>query len=158
MTVADKLDRAQRKMIRRVLGLQWYDKVTNEDLYARSGIRPASEQAVYARWRLFGHTLRLDEYTPARQAMLYYFERDHYKGRSGNFLNIATALSNEYKSATKCTINSREDFDSIYSYAQDRDAWKQLTSTVVAKYIESQEAKALKQTEARKAKAKDCAV
>ena len=87
--------------------------------------------------------------------MLYYFERDHYKGRSGNFLNIATALSNEYKSATKYTINSREDFDSFYSYAQDRNAWKQLTSTVVAEYIESQEAKALKQTEARKDKIKN---
>ena len=47
-------------------------------------------------------------------------------------------------------------FDSIHSYAQDRNAWKQRTSTVVAKYIESQEAKALKQTEVRKAK--DCAV
>ena len=46
MTVADKLDRAQRKMIRRVLDLQWYDKVTNAALYARSGIRPASEWAV----------------------------------------------------------------------------------------------------------------
>ena len=154
VTVADRLDRAQRKMIRRVLGLKWYDKVTNADLYARSGIRPASEQAVYARWRLFGHTLRLDEKTPARQAMLYYYEHDHYKGRSGNFLNIATALSNDYKLAAKCTINSRSEFDYILTCAQDRGAWKQLTSDVVVKYVESQEAKALKLTEARKAKAK----
>jgi hypothetical protein len=158
VTVADRLDRAQRKMIRRVLGLEWYDKVTNADLYVRSGIRPASEQAMYARWRLFGHTLRLDERTPARQAMLYYFEHGHYKGRSGNFLNIATALSNDYKAVAKCTINSRDEFDHILSCAQDRDAWKQLTCDVVGKYIESQEAKALKATEARKAKAKDCSV
>jgi len=145
-------------MIRRVLGLQWYDKVTNVDLYARSGIRPASEQALYARWRLFGHTLRLDEKTPARQAMLYYFERGPYSGRSGNPLNIATALSNEYESVKNGTIKSRSEFDYIHTYAQDRDEWKQLTSDVVAKYVESQEAKALKLTEARKAKAKDCSV
>ena len=45
VTVAERLDRAQREMIRRVLGLQWHDKVTNADLYDRSGIRPASEEA-----------------------------------------------------------------------------------------------------------------
>lgn len=155
VSVADRLDRAQRKMIRRVLGLQWYDKVTNADLYARAGIRPASEQAIYARWRLFGHTLRLNENTPARQAMQYYFECDHYKGRPGNFLNIATALSNEYKAAQKGTIHSRSEFDTIHLHAQDRDTWKQLTSEVVSAYIKAQEAKALKATEVRKARAKD---
>ena len=158
VTVADRLDKAQRKMILRVLGLQWHDKVTNADLYARSGICPASDQAVYARWRLFGHMLRLDKHSPARQAMLFYFEDEHCKGRSGNFLNIATALSNDYKSVAKCTINSRGKFDYILAYAQDRGAWKQLTSDVLVKYVESQEAKALKLAKARKAKAKDCSV
>ena len=158
VTVADRLDRAQRKMMRRVLGLQWYDMVTNADLYARTGIRPASEQVVYARWRLFGHTLRLDEKTPAREAMLYYFEKGPYNGRSGNPLNVATALSNEYESVKKGPIKSRSEFDAIHTCAQDRDAWKQLTSDVVAKFIEYQEAKALKLTEARKAKANDCSV
>ena len=90
--------------------------------------------------------------------MRYYFEHEHYKGRSGNFLNIATALSNDYKLVTKSTINTCSEFDYILKYAQDRDAWKQLTSDVVDKYVESQEAKALKLTEARKAKAKDCDV
>ena len=57
--LADRLDRAQRKMLRRVLGLKWSDYVTNANLYDRCGILPASVQVLYARWRLFGHTLRL---------------------------------------------------------------------------------------------------
>ena len=40
----------------------------------------------------------------------------------------------------------------IQSFATDRDAWKELTSDVVNKYKEQQEAKALKLTEARKAR------
>ena len=55
--LSDKLDRCQRKMIRRVLGLKWSDRVTNINLYARCGISPASLQVVNARWRLFGHIL-----------------------------------------------------------------------------------------------------
>ena len=90
--------------------------------------------------------------------MLYYFEKGPYNGRSGNPLNVATALSNEYESVKKGPIKSRSEFDAIHTCAQDRDSWKQLTSDVVAKFIESQEAKALKLTEARKAKAKDCSV
>ena len=47
--LADRLDRFQRKMLRRILGLKWSDKVTNEKLYARCGIPPASVQVLNAR-------------------------------------------------------------------------------------------------------------
>ena len=62
-------------MIRRVLGIRWFDKVSNEELYASCGIAPASVQCLHARWRLFGHVLRMDASTPARQAMLSYFQK-----------------------------------------------------------------------------------
>ena len=91
---------------------------------------------MYARWRLFGHTLRLNENTPARQAMLYYFQRGHDDGRQGNFVHIATCLSREYKSVTDQSITTSKDYRSIQSFATDRDAWKELTSDVVNKYKE----------------------
>ncbi len=56
---ADRLDRAQRKMLRKVMGLTWKHKVTNEDLYAMCGCLSASVQVINdcdgASWRLFGH-------------------------------------------------------------------------------------------------------
>ncbi len=61
-------------MLRHVLGRgeSWRDKlklliIRNEDLYARCGIMPANLQSVNARWRLFGHVLRMHENMPARQ-------------------------------------------------------------------------------------------
>ena len=36
VSIADKLDRAQRKMIRHVLGLKSSNKITNADLYVHS--------------------------------------------------------------------------------------------------------------------------
>ena len=50
-------------MIRRVLSFKLSDRITNADLYARCGIEPVSVQVVNARWRLFGHTLRMNEHT-----------------------------------------------------------------------------------------------
>ena len=80
-SLADKLDRAQRKMLRRVLGVSWRDKLRNEDLYARCGIMPASLQSPNARWRLFGYVLRMNENVPARQAITFYFNEKSHKGR-----------------------------------------------------------------------------
>ncbi len=72
--LADHLDRAQRKMLRKVIGLTWKHKVANKDLYAMCGCLPASIQVINARWRLFGHVLRMNEEVPARQAMALNFE------------------------------------------------------------------------------------
>ncbi len=60
------------KMLRRVLGdvgVTWRNKSTIENLYARCNVVPASLQVVNARWRLFGHVLRMNENVPSRQAM-----------------------------------------------------------------------------------------
>ena len=146
VTVADRLDRAQRKMIRRVIGVKWYDKVSNTDLYTRCGLCPASEVVIHSRWRLFGHTLRLSEKTPAREAMSYYFQRDQI-GRQGNFVTIATTLSREYKLITSQSINTQDEYNSVVLAAQDRDAWKQLARKITNKCKELQKAKALSRSE-----------
>lgn len=159
VVLANKLDRAQRGMIRRVLGLKWSDKVTNADLYVRSGTSPASEQVLYAHWRLFGHTLRLNECTPARQAMLYYFVEDkNTVGRSGNHKNIASILFDEYIKAfipveDRKKVVVRDLFNNLATLAQDRDEWKLMVSRLLDYHVKQEEAKVTKRTEARHAKA-----
>ena len=150
--LADRLDRCQRRMLRRVLGVHWFDRVSNEELYARCGISPASVQVLNARWRLFGHTLRMKPDTPARMAMAYYFEKDG-PGRSGNRVTIATALSSEYKAAMGTAISSRKDLDQIASIAQDRGMWKMVTAMVMEKQAELRAAKVQRKAE-RKGEAK----
>ena len=147
--LADRLDRCQRKMIRRILGLKWSDKVTNDNLYTRCGISPASVQVVNARWRLFGHTLRMNECSPARKAMAFYFVKDT-PGRQGNRVTIASALSNEYKCVTGKAISTSAEYENVVRVAQNRDAWKLIVQLVVAKHIELHEAKVLRKTERRK--------
>ena len=64
-----------------------------------------NEQVIGARWRLFGHTLRMKEDTPARKAMAYYFQKD-MPGRKGNRVTIASILSAEYKTSFGIPINT----------------------------------------------------
>jgi hypothetical protein len=148
--LADRLDGAHRKMLRRALGLKWSDYESNIDFYARFNIVPASIQSLNARWRLFGHTLRMNEGTPARQAMAFYFERDH-KGRQGNRVHIATRLFDEYESVRDISIKSRKDFDKLVKLAQNRDEWKRLVCDVTSKYHDMFTAKEAKRAIGRKA-------
>ena len=99
-------------MLRRVVNVTWFIKVTNEQLYERCMTRPASLIAVDARWRLFGHTLRLNENTPARMSMAYYFVKD-MPGRKGNRTTISSVLSSEYRDLTGQTISNMNEYSRI---------------------------------------------
>ena len=148
-TLADKLDRAHRQMLRRVIGIKWSDRVSNIDLYARCKVLPASLQSMNARWRLFGHTLRMKEDTPARLAMAYYFVHDH-EGRRGNYTTIASKLSSELKVVTSDVLSSQRDLDLLSEVAQHRDLWKDLVADVSFKHYELWYDKELKRADARK--------
>ena len=128
---ADKIDTFQRRLLRQLLGYRWYDKVKNEDLYAQVGILPASIQVVSARWRLFGHTLRLEENTPARKAMLYYFSYNDMKGRQGPRVLLPTVLSKEYKNVTGEDLNSLDQYNKIIQLSKTREKWKELVDNIV---------------------------
>ena len=146
--LADKLDRSQRKMMRRVLGLKWSNKVTNEELYIRCGIAPASLQVANARWRLFGHTLRMDINTPARKAMAYYFVKDH-EGRKGNRVTIATALSKDYEAVTGRTISNSAQYEAVVALAVNRITWKELVQKVTDKHFDAYNFKVQRREELR---------
>ena len=126
----DKLDTFQRRMLRQILHYKWSDKITNEELYREAGVFPASLQVLQSRWRMFGHTLRLNENTPARKAMTYYFN-DMKNGRQGPRVLISTCLSKEYHDTFKLKIDNKEIFDKLTLVAQDRDAWKSIVDAVV---------------------------
>ena len=107
-----------------------------------------SIQVLHARWRLFGHTLRMHKETPARMAMSYYFIKDQ-PGRKGNRITIATALSNEYKAMSGKSISTNAQYESVVEIAQDRDAWKEIVQAIVKKHSELQSDKIIRKQKRR---------
>ena len=148
-TQAQRLDIVQRRMLRQIIGLKMSDRTSNDALYVRCNVQRASAQVIDARWRMFGHTLRMDEDTPARKAMTYYFSSDQ-PGRQGNFLTIASVLSKEFEGVTGRKIKTLAEYKYVIQHAQDRKAWQQLVSNVVCIYMDKSLKKAEKNHEKRR--------
>ena len=74
-TELDRLDVYQRRHLRlhQIIGIHWPRCISNTELYRRCRCRPISEDVKSARWRLFGHVLRMPPDSPAQQAIDYYF-------------------------------------------------------------------------------------
>ena len=65
------LDVFHRRCIRKILGLSWQDRVTNEELMRRSWMQALSETVTTRRLRLAGHVLRSPDVRPACVAMTW---------------------------------------------------------------------------------------
>ena len=72
------LDRFHRKQLKALANIRYPDKISNIKLYRKCNIpRTLTCEIAEARWRLFGHILRLHEETPAQKSMTYYFDQCH---------------------------------------------------------------------------------
>ena len=109
-----------------------------------------SVQVVNARWRLFGHVLRMNENVPARQAMACYFDDKSHKGRQGNFCNIASVISDECKVVFQKSVKTKSEYEAVAVLAQEREQWREIVQNVTQKYCESRREKVTKQREVRK--------
>ena len=54
-----RLDAFNTKALRRILGIRWHDRVTNTDVYARTGQHPLTTTIRKRRLGAFGHICRL---------------------------------------------------------------------------------------------------
>ena len=69
-----KLNSFHRRQLRKVIGIQWPHKISNNKLYKVTGTKPLSITITKRRLKLLGHILRLPADCPARKVMRYYFE------------------------------------------------------------------------------------
>jgi len=58
------------KCQRRILGIRWHDFVRNSKVSLRTGLAPLSDRITRGRNAIFGHVARMQDNTPAHQAML----------------------------------------------------------------------------------------
>jgi len=104
---SEKLDAFHRTQLRRVINIRYPDRISNESLYKRTGTKPISEEMYDARWRLLGHTLRMDDKIPAKTAMLFYFNTNvkTYQGRPRTTLPII--INNDLKNIREAASKKR---------------------------------------------------
>ncbi|XP_071948710.1 uncharacterized protein [Antedon mediterranea] len=126
---AHKLDTFHRQQLRKIIGIRFPDRISNINLYRRTGTKPISLEIVDARWRLLGHLLRQDPCTPANTAISYYFSNTtniKFRGRPRTTLPIT--LSNDlltlYKHNTDIKypgqLKTKKDMKQLKELANER--------------------------------------
>ena len=120
----DEIDVFQRNQVRRALKISWQDRVTNEDLYRKIGLRPVSELVKQRRIRWFGHMSRLPEDTPVRTAFKE-ATRIVKKPRGGQKQTWPKLMEKDLK-----VVNMPLDFATIN--AQNRPQWRSVTHRIMS--------------------------
>ena len=128
--VEESIDIFQRTLLRRILGIYWQDKVTNEELYERANTNKWSKDIKKRRLKWLGHLLRLPEDTPARQALQEAFSPvNRPRGRpKTTWISLVTKELKE--------MNIELTYDSLHEVvelANDRNAWRNLVGRAMSR-------------------------
>ena len=132
VTDEEKMDSFHRQQLRNILNIKYPNKIRSKHLYKTTKTHPISADIVKQRWKLFGHTLRMEKETPARKAMKYFFERtDAKKFRGRKRTTIVTTLNRDiqntklkYPQFDLHTLHTELDLHNIRVKATNRVLWR----------------------------------
>ena len=127
------IDIFHRKQLWRLIGKLWPHRISNADLYRRCDAVPISQLAAKARWRLFGHVLRLPRDAPAQTAVDDYFEPhaagSTFRGRPRTTLPRVFNADLEAVSHFG-SLKNAADLGHLRSIAEDRVMWRNIVETI----------------------------
>ena len=117
-----KLDTTDRKIIRRILNIKWFQKQTNEELYKITQLQPLSSFITKMRLKWLGHVLRFDDSNVVKK--LLFWEPDGANRPVGRpIFRFSDAVRRDAKFCNRsAAMRSLEDL------AQDRDTWRQFVA------------------------------
>ena len=134
------LNSFHRRQLRQVINVIYPDRIGNNKLYKVTGTRPLSIDITKARWKMFGHALRMNENTPARKAMKWFFEAPPVnvkKFRGRKRATIITTLNRDIERTrhinsmfTLPYLNSSLDLRNIRVKALNRKHWQKIVRMV----------------------------
>ena len=132
LTHADlvRIDTYHRRHLRQFIGVHWPNRISNVALYHRCQSRPISESIITARWRLFGHVLRLPRDAPAQRAIDHYFadtEASTFRGRPRT--SLPTTLCSDLRRIGR-TLRQPADIEALR--ALSREQWRQMERDISA--------------------------
>ena len=110
--------------LRQIIGVRWPNRISNVALYHRCQSRPISESIITARWRLFGHVLRLPRDAPAQRAIDHYFadtEAATFRGRPRT--SLPSTLCSDLRRIGR-TLRQPADIEALR--ALSREQWRQM--------------------------------
>ena len=134
----DSLDSFHRQQLRQVMNIKYPSTISSKKVYKVTKTKPISVEITRARWKLFGHILRMNKETPARKAMKYYFEKESmnkFRGRKRS--TIVTTINRDIKTTKKKNprfdlpvMKTELDLHNIRVKAKNRRLWRKRVELV----------------------------
>ncbi|XP_029654866.1 uncharacterized protein LOC115228424 [Octopus sinensis] len=113
------LNSFHRRQLRILCGVQWPTRINNGALYRKCSAQPVILDVMEARWRLFGHVLRMDQTSPANLAMEEYFAASGKKFRGRPRNTLPEVLDADLKSINR-KLKNGDDLDAMRILACNR--------------------------------------
>ena len=134
----DGMDSFHRQQLRHTLNIKYPYRIKTKHLYTITKTHPISADIAKARWKLFGHTLRMKADTPARKAMKFFFEErteKKFRGRKRttivNILNRDIELTKKkYPNFDIKPLKSLLDLHNARVKAKNKVQWRKLVGMV----------------------------
>ena len=124
------LDAFHRGQLCSLIGFVWPQKIATTALYDRCKAEPISRIITRARWRLFGHILRLPSDAPAVLSMVSYFQCDDHKWRGRPRITLPVKLDDDLHRAACGRWQSLEYLKRLSDVAAVRSEWRQLLDMI----------------------------
>ena len=118
-TQEKKLDGFDSRSLRRIMGIRWQQRVSNEELRRRTKQPPVTSLLKKKRLRWLGHTMRMEESRIARQAMTWAVGGKRKPGRPKT-----TWLQTINRDLADMQISMQD----VKELAQNRAEWRNLVS------------------------------
>ena len=83
-----------------------------------------------ARWKLFGHILRLSEATPAQVSTTAYFQRQNQGWLGRPRITLPVVIGNELAKATSVRLRSLKDLETLRLVARNRHTFNDIIAQV----------------------------
>ncbi|KAI8505608.1 hypothetical protein Bbelb_167970 [Branchiostoma belcheri] len=117
----NKLDAFQQRCLRKILHITYRDRITNEEVYHRTGTKPLSITITERRMRYAGHVLRMTSDRHAKTCMFWKPEGKRKRGRPK--LTWRRTLQKDLESK-----GARVSLKDAESLAKDRAEWRRLAA------------------------------
>ena len=132
----EEYNRCHRKILRRISPNYW--NLDNKELYKLCNEQEIEKDMLKARWRTFGHILRLPSEAPCQRAMDWYFEThgNNVKYRGNKRTTLPIVLDNDIRTTNKFScieikqFKTKEDLKKLRCVAADRKKWKDITAEI----------------------------
>ncbi|XP_065193166.1 uncharacterized protein LOC135824361 [Sycon ciliatum] len=125
-----QLDSFHRRQVRSLIGIRWPQTTSNAALYKRCKAQPISNFVRLARWRLFGHILRMPDGCPAVAAMINYYQVKETVWRGRPRMTLLIVLSRDLQRVGRRGLKTLSDLLFLREIAQGRGEWKDLCKDV----------------------------